>query len=53
VVRFALPLATTINLLPLTMISIMFLMQLEGITPSLSNIVVVCITLNFVAICNF
>ena len=53
VVRFALPLAITINLLPLTMISILFLMQLEGITPSLSNIVVMCIALNFVAVCNF
>ena len=50
VVRFALPIGITINMLPITMISILFLMQLEGIVPSVSNMGIMCLTLNFVAV---
>eukprot|EP00092_Neocalanus_flemingeri_P031716 GFUD01034450.1.p1 GENE.GFUD01034450.1~~GFUD01034450.1.p1 ORF type:complete len:457 (+),score=74.11 GFUD01034450.1:121-1491(+) len=50
VVSFALPIGTTINMLPIAMVSILFLMQLEGITPSTSNLFVMCLTLTFVAV---
>jgi len=50
VVRFVLPIGATINMLPITMVSILFLMQLEGITPSTSNLLVMCLTLTFVAV---
>jgi len=50
VVRFSLPIGTTVNMLPITMVSIIFLMQLEGVTPSPSNLIVMCITLTCVAV---
>ena len=48
--RFALPIGTTVVLLPIVTVSVIFLMQLEGKTPSCWDLIVMGVILNFVAV---
>ena len=48
--RFVLSIITIINMLPITIVSIIYLLQLDGATPSLVNIAFMCLSLLFISV---